>query len=416
MNSLKKFTAAAVSVSLASTLFGCTPSIGGNATVALTVDGYEVPAGMLIYYTMQGYSEASTILENQNGTPPTVKELRNASIDSVDSTDWIQNKATEYCIDFAAIQHEFDAIGGKLSQEDLDQAESMAEYYFAQDARLKENGVSIDTMKKIAESTFKEQEIFKYYYGFEGSEGCSEEELKDYFDDNFARVKYVSIDLKNSEGEKVSPDEERKLRKMADEYVKQVNAKTSEMDKMHELDAVQEDYDEYVAAQTTTAEGEAALTTTTTTTTADPAESTTTTDPYANERLLQKSTTTSAENAEVPEEAGTEPAETAEETDTEKNTRLFNEFVFNELPLNKAQVYDYGEDAIYVVMRGDLRVRMTEDDFWTEDYITSIQSMKYYEAFKDMLDSKADQLTSEKNKNAYRRYAPFKLELEAPQS
>lgn len=410
MRSLKKITAALTAVSIASALAGCTPSIGSGTKNALTVGNYEIPAGMFIYYSMQGYSEAANVLQTNNGSAPELKDVRNAKIDEIDSTDWIQNKATEYCIAYAGIQNEFDAIGGELSQEDKDSAMEMAEYYFAQDSRLDANGVSLETMQKMAESTFKEQEIFKYYYGFDGEKGCSEDELKDYFDENFARVKYVSISLLDDEGEKVSPDKERELRNMAEKYAKQINGKSGELNKMHEMDAVSEDYDEYVAAHTTTAEGEEAVTTTTTTTTAAPDETTTTTttNPYENERLIQKQTTTSAEEST---ETDSE-TEAAEETDDAKNTRLFNEFLFNDLPLGEAKVYEYSEDTIYVVMRADLRERMTEDDYWSENYIESLQSMRYYDEFTDFLDEKSKALVIEKNKSAYRRYAPFKLELE----
>lgn len=411
MKSLKKITAAVTAVSIVSALAGCTPSIGSGTKNALTVGSYEIPAGLFIYYSMQGYSEAAKVLETNNGTAPELKDVRNAKIDEIDSTDWIQNKATEYCIAYAGIQNEFDAIGGELTQDDKDTAEEMAEYYFAQDSRLDKNGVSIDTMRKMAESTFKEKEIFKYYYGFDGDKGCSEDELKDYFDENFARVKYVSISLKDDAGEKVAPDKERELRNMAEKYAKQINGKSDDLDKMHEMDAVSEDYNEYVAANTTTAEGEESVTTTTTTTTAasDETTTTTTTNPYENERLIQKQTTTSAEEASEQDSE----TEAAEETDDAKNTRLFNEFLFNELPMGEAKVYEYSDDTIYVVLRADLRERMTEDDYWSEDYIESLQSMRYYNDFTDFLDEKSKELVIEKNKSAYRRYAPFKLELEA---
>ncbi len=415
MTNFKKITAAAVSAALAASMAGCTPSIGSGSTVAMTVSGYDVPAGLFIYYTIQSFDEASNILKEKNGEAPEIKDVKNAKIDSMDATDWIQDKALEYCVQYISVLKEFDdinAAGGNLavSDEDMESAESMASYYYNADPRLKENGVSLESMQKMAENSFKEQEIFNYYYGFEGTEGCSEDELKDYFDENFARVKYLSISLTDSEGNKVSADEERKRHKLAEEYAEQINKKSSEMDKMFELDAVSDDYNEYIAAQTTTAEGE--TTTTTTTTTTDAEETTTTTDPYANERLIQKSTTTAAEEKDDSDNSETEAAEEAEETDAEKNDRLFNEFLFNDITKGKAEVYDYSEDTIYVVIRGDLRERMTEDDYWSEDYISRLQSVRYYDSFVDMLENKADQLNYDKNKSAFRRYSPFKLELE----
>lgn len=411
MSYIKKLTAAVVATALASTLAGCTPTIGSSSKIALTIDGTDIPAGVFIYYTMQGYNEASSVLQSQTGETPQLKDVRNASIDSVDSTDWIQDKATEYCLEYAGICHEFDAVNCTLSAEDLDEASQMAEYYYAQDSRLPENGVSLDTLKAIAEMTYKEQALFDYYYGFEGEKGCSEDELKDYFDDNYARVKYVSISLTDDDGEKVAPDKERELRNMAQKYADQVNKKSGEEARLHEMDVIQDSYDEYIAAHTTvvTEEGETTTTTTTTTAAPDETETTTTTSPYYNERLMQKQTTTEATDS-TEDSSETEAAE--EETDTAKNSRLFNEYLFNTIEQGKAEVYEYSDEMIYVVMRGDLRERMTEDDYWSENYISSLQSMKYYDEFNEMMDEKAQVQTVEKNKTAYRRYSPFKLQLE----
>ena len=415
MNKIKRITAVTAALTLASTLGACTPSVGSGSTSALTVGEKEIPSGIFIYYTMQGFSEAQSVVMGQNSEATEVKDIKNSNIDSIDSSVWIQNKATEYCADYAGIVHEFEAIGGQLSAEDLDSAEEMANYYYTQDPRIAENGVSLDSMKKIAESTFMEQNIFQHYYGFEGEKGCSEEELKDYFDENFARVKYVSISLADDEGNKVAPDKERELRKLADTYAEQVNKKTGDLNKMHELDAVSDEYDEYVAANTTTAPGETTTVTTTTTTTtaADETTTTTTTDPYANERLIQKQASTEAADTTETAETETETTETVEETEAEKNTRLFNEYIFNELGLGKAEVYQYDDTTLYVIMRADLRERMTEDDYWSEDYILNLQSVRYYDEFIKYLDEKTDALEIVKNKSAYRRYEPFKLQLEA---
>lgn len=412
MSYIKKTIAAVSAAALAVSMAGCTPNIGGGSTTALTVDGYEVPAGVFIYYTIQGYNEAASVLQNNTGSAPTVKDVRNSNIDSIDSTDWIQNKATDYVVDYVNILKEFDAIGGELSQEEIDEAEEMANSFYENNALVGENGVSLDSLIDISMSIYKEQALFKYYYGFDGEEGCTEDELKDYFDENYARVKYLAIDLTDSEGNKVSADEERKLRALAEEYVEQINSKSSDLEKLQEVEAVSQAYDEYKAASTTAADEEAVVTTTTTTTT-DPTETTTTTttDPYANERLVKKLTTTAADAA-TDETVGTQAQTTEEEDESTKNANKFNEFVFTELESGKAVVYDYSDETIYIVIRGDLKEALDEDGYWTDYYITTLQSERYQDAFVEKMEAKSAMLTAEKNKKAYKRYSPFKLVLE----
>jgi len=408
MKSLKKIAAGLSAFAVAAGSFGCTPSVGSGSQTALTADGYEVKSGIFIYYTMQAYDEAVSVISEQNeGATPTLKEVKNAYIDEVESTDWIQDKAADYCKAFAAVKKEYDNIGGQLSAEDKEEAAQMAEYYFNGDERNSLNGISLDSMKEIAENSYKEEQIFQHYFGFEGEKGCSETELKDYFDENFARVEYVTISLKDPEGNALSEDDARKVRKMAEDYAAQVNKKTKAQDKMFEMDTVKKQYDEYVAAQTTTSPEEALLPEATTTTAAETTE-TTTTNPHENEMLLQRNTTTTASTEENSDTTETEAAP------TDENLSKFKDYVFNELPMDTAKVYDYSEDTIYVVIRTDLRERLTEDDLWNETYITNLQQMRYYNDFVKFMEDIADGMTIDKNKSAFRRYAPFKLVLETP--
>ncbi len=411
MNNLRKIAAAGLSVALSASMIGCTPAIGAGSKTAMSVDGYDVPAGLFIYYTLQSYSEAASQLQQKNGTEPSVDDVKSTNIEEQDSTDWIQNKATKYCKDFVAVQKEFELIGGELTSDEKSEAADMAAYYYAQDPSLEENGISMDTMKLMAESSYKEQKVFEYYYGFDGEKGCSEDELKEYFNDNFARVKYVSISLLDADGNKVTADKERTLRKKAEDYAKQINDKAREIDKMHEVDAVQTDYDEYVESlQTTLAEptvGEETTTTTVAETTTESTESTTTTtDPFAGESIIQKNTTTtaSADNTDATETTA---------ADTDDAEYKFKDFIFDKLEMDKATVYDYDDSTVYVVIRGDLHERMTADDYWNQNYIDYLRSMRYSDDFKDYLEAKTEDFSFEKNKSAYRRYAPFKLKLEA---
>ena len=393
---------------------GCSATIGEGTRTAMSVDGYDIPAGIFVYYSVQAYDEAVSLLteQNESGETPTVKDVKGAKIDEIDSADWIQNKATEECVTYAAIQKKFDEVGASLSPEDQDEIDSMAEYYSAYDARNELNGVSTESIRKIAEASFKQKEIFEYYYGIGGEKGVTDEEMKNYFDENYARVKYISVSLVDSEGNPLDEDAQRERRKLAESYAAQINKKSGTLDKMLEVDEVSKEYDEYISAQSTTEalEGVTIQTTTTAavTTEAEGTTETTTTDPYANERLYQKRTT-AAESEE-------ESTETTAESDATKAYNAFNDYIFDSLTLNKAEVYDYDDETLYVVIRGDLRERMTEDGYWTEDYIYQLLQERYFEEYQKMIEDYAAEMTPEKNNSAYRRYAPFKLELEQKQN
>ncbi len=206
---------------------------------------------------------------------------------------------------------------------------------------------------------------------------------------------------------------------MVDGYVKEINSAKTNEKKMEKFDDCQEKYNEYTtkkaeeeAAKKAEENGETTTTTTTTTTTASEGEATTTTtaDPYANEVTLTKYTTTTADKDADPTVTTTTMSEEAKEY--EKTQQAYNDFVFNDLKDYEATKYQYDDNTIYVIIKGDIKERMNENDMWTEDSINSLLYERYYDKFSKKMEELADAVTAERNSAAFRRFAPFKLNLE----
>jgi hypothetical protein len=414
MNKLKKLAAALSAVAVAASLASCgTPTIGSGSSVAVTIDGYDINAGIFIFYIMQSYSDAQDEISEETGATPSASEVEDSEIDGVDATTWIQDKATQYCSDFVAIERVFDEIGGELSDEDLDEIDTIVSNVVENDSTYNyvSNGIGEDSLYAIASISYKSDYIFNYYYGFEGEKGMSEDELKEYFDNNFARVKYVSLSYLDEDGNKLDESGKKEIRTMADEYAERINSKSTSEEKLYEMDAVIEDYDEYVEEQSAvetedtdsedTDSEEAVTTTTVTTTDVTETTTTTTTDPHANEKLIQKVTTAVTEDDDE--------AEAVTETTTQSSSDKLKEYIFNDLTeYDKAVVFDDEEnDYVYVVIRADLNERLTEDDLWTEDNIESLLEMNFNEDFVEYMKEISDSYDVKKNNSAYRRYKPF---------
>lgn len=411
MNKIKKLAASLTAFSVAAAIASCgAPTIGSGSANAVTIDGYEIKAGIFIFYTMQSYNDAKTQLAEEMDATPSLSEVEDAEIDGVDSTKWIQDKATQYCSDFVAIEREFEKIGGELSEEDLEEIDSSVEKVMSNDSQYNytENGISEESLRDIATISYKSNYIFNYYYGTEGEKGISEDELKDYFDNNFARVKYVSMSYLDSEGNKLDESGKKKIRDMANEYADRVNKKSSAQEKLFEMNEVIDDYNDYVAEQTAeSTEGDAEAAVTTTTTSEDNSTettTTTTTDAHANERLIQKPVTTTASN-----DNAEQPAVTTTQSASSKSSEKLNNYVFNDLTdYDKAVVFDDEEnDSIYVIIRSDLKERLNEDDLWTEDNIEYLQSLRFNDEFIEYMKKISDAYTVERNDSAYKRYEPF---------
>ncbi|MCD7890337.1 MAG: hypothetical protein LUG26_00745 [Ruminococcus sp.] len=417
MNRIRKFVAALTAFALAATMSACT--IGSSSAMAVTIDGYDVDAGIFIYYTIQSYYDVQELVAEESGdstVTPTIEEVEDATIDGLEATEWIQDKATQYCSDFITIEREFEKIGAELTDEELDEIDTLVESALENEL-FTENGISEDSIVALASSSYKGDHIFDYYYGTESELGMSEEELMDYFDENFARVKYVTMSYLDSDGNKLDETGKKEIRDLADEYADRVNAVSDDMEKLYEIDDVNDDYTAYVEEQSAEEEEdtEETTTTTTTTTTTDTettTTTTTTTNPYANEQIVQKITTTTADDSE--DESATTTTDTDTDSSSDTSTENLTNFIFEELTeYNKAVVFDDEDNnAIYVVIRADLRKRLTEDDLWTEDNITYLESLNFGDAYSDYMEEISDSLTVEKNTRAYKRYKPFKITLE----
>jgi len=424
MNKFNKFAAAAAAFALAVTSAGCGApeaiTIGKGTQTALTIDGYEVPAGVFIYNEISAYNNAAYELYTKNGSEPSVDDVKNATIEDMSATDWIQNKATEACRDFVANEKEFEKIGGKLTDEELDNIKSIISANSA-NTMFTENGIGEDSLRKIIENSYKQDAIFKHYYGIGAEKGCSEDELKEYFQDKTTRVKYFTISLQDENGEKYDADEIRELNKMADKYVKDINAEKSDEAKLKKIDECEEEYNEFAKKRAEKAAEEAAnkaaeeagevyTTTTTVATTTASGETTTTTTtyPYANEVTVTKYTTTAADESKN----AVTTTISAEAEASQKAFRDYNSYLFDKLGYYKAEKYEYDENTIYVVIKADIKERMTEDDLWSESNIESLLSERYYEDFENMMKDIAGGYDLNKNSSAYRKFTPFKLKLE----
>jgi len=180
MNSIKKLGAALTAFSVAATMASCSaPTIGGGSATAVTIDGYDIPAGVFIFYSLSAYLEASDIIAegSETNATPTMEEVEDSHIDNLTAKEWIQNKATDYCSEFVAVEREFEKIQGELTPEDYEIVESQVAQMDQVDIYTK-NGISDESASAIFENERKRTHVFEYYYGFEGEKGMSEEELK----------------------------------------------------------------------------------------------------------------------------------------------------------------------------------------------------------------------------------------------
>lgn len=478
MKFLKRAAAALLSLSMLVSAAGC----GEDTANAMTVDGTDVRAGLYIYYAVNAYQDAMEILQDGGQDFSEVtdskeigKALKESDIDGVTAKEWIQNKAAAYCADYVAVEREFETQGLSLTGSDLAQIDASVESsmsYFGD--FFKGAGIGEQTVKDITTNTFKQQKLWEKYYGEDGLKGIEDETLYDYYKDNHLRVKFISMPLKDGEGNLLKADGKAEIKAMADDYLARLDKKKGDAAALlNEMDFLIEEHNNYVtslseAAVTTTDDEGNTITTPTTaklttdkngstgTTTAEPdAESTETTTTAAETTGETTETTTTVEGdttdttdttAEVTTEATTTTTTTTEVVTNTANERVltvstsakedeqkadettaaptytpceeaYNWLADPETPLLEPKFFeDESGENYYIVMKMDITERMTDSDLWTDSQIESVRNDLYYEEFQDLMEEWGGKLNIVRNEKAFARYKVLDLDILAYQN
>ncbi len=453
MFSFKKVPAVLTVVTLIAACTGC----GHNTTTAMTIDDYVVPAGVYLYYLNSSYSNALSQLSSENESLDTTdtKMLQTLYLDNKDIRTWVEDKATELCVDFVTTEKKFDELGLELDAETKEQLESMLEYYWSYYAdSMTELGVSEESFRKVMTSSYKSEAVFDHYYEIGAEEGVTEEELQDYYAENNIRAQYVKFDLHDSEGNVLEDSEKAEILELAKKYQNQAEKAYQDGGAeavMTEMNRIQDDYDYYMTSVSEQEAGipEEELTTTTAKAETVPTETTTVTDSEDSEN--PEETTTEVLNSNLDSESDLD-AEFESDLDTDLDSNLdsdsetetetvsyTNESIISVINLedyeDDEEIYytpsedvynqllsitdtDYGkvylveeDEAYYLVTRYAIRDRMTEEDLWNESNIYNARVSKYSDAFEEKMDEWSAILNIQKNDASFKRYDPFKFHV-----
>lgn len=457
--------AAAALAAAAMTVAGAGCTVGSGSAYAMTIDGEQINAGIYIYYSYASYMELTQTLQSQNSELDVKDDnvVKEQKMDGVSSEEWIKNKALEYCQRYVAIEKKFDELDLSLTEEESKDVESTIDSFWDTNGEIYEkNGISKNSVKSVLENTYMTNEVFLYYYGVDGEEGTTEDDLKQYYEENNARVRYIKFDLTDGNGEALDDAGKKEMKAKVEDYLGEINALKGDEDAMEdEMDNVQSDYNAYVtsiseeaaaatATSATDADGNEIAATTEATTVA--AETTTETTAAAEESAATETVgaeaaaeTTAAEESASEETTTTEAAVETDENGSEVTTTTTAPYA-NEQIIAKVttkentkeedvtynpckNVYDYvfgdgqknygvatvveDDTAYYIVMCRDIKERMTEDDLWTETQQNTVISQAYSDAFEDMLDGWTGEQKVEKNDSAIKKYDAFKIDMDS---
>lgn len=143
---------------------------------------------------------------------------------------------------FVAVENKFDQLGIKFENKEDELAVINAEQWWEYIGEYYEEiGVSKQSYLDVGVNSEKRRALFDYYYGKGGEKEVSDEEISAYLKDNYARIKYIEMPLKDGEGNILKSDEKADIKKMAEEYIER--AKNGES-----FEKIAKEYKDYYAA------------------------------------------------------------------------------------------------------------------------------------------------------------------------
>ncbi len=206
----KKILAGAAALAVALTCTGCSDTSWGARA-----GDTEYRAGIYIYHAMNAYFDAES---NMTETDTDVFAI---TIDDMSAKDWMMKETEKNLRNQAAIDQKYDELGLSLDEYSTAYADYMVEQMWSQYGEMLEGyGIGKESYRDVYLNSIKRDEIFmKYYDPEDGITPVSEEDIKAHLLDNYARVKYIQLNLKDAEGNLLKSEGKAEVMKMAEDYL-----------------------------------------------------------------------------------------------------------------------------------------------------------------------------------------------------
>ncbi|MCC8131558.1 MAG: hypothetical protein LUC38_02460 [Oscillospiraceae bacterium] len=218
----------------------------GDTSWIVKVDDVTVNAGMYIYYQGAGYTAGVYELSEEDSTYYYYYlfgySLLDETVNGQSMSDYMSDYAVDMCKQYVVIQKLFEELGLELTETELANIEtSVANTWESYSETYEAAGISEDTVRKVAEITMMEEDVFNAYYEVGGLNGTTEDDIKDYLEDNYARIKYITFEFSESADDAIDEDYKAEMLEIANSYLERAEAGES-------MDDLIAEYDEILAA------------------------------------------------------------------------------------------------------------------------------------------------------------------------
>ena len=225
----QKLLALVCALALVVSLAGCvisTPDTVGS------LGDYEISSGLYLLAQYDAYQKAADLASSDQDAANVKAFLKQTITVDSDSgetatvSDYVARKTLENLQTYAAIELRFDALGGQLTAEEEQQADSYAQQLMDQYGdTYKANGIGLETVQHFERILLKSNDLMTLVYGNGGETPVSDADLTEHLENNMVELAYYVIPLYNT-GTYAFADDDQKARmlSLAQEAADKANA------------------------------------------------------------------------------------------------------------------------------------------------------------------------------------------------
>ena len=238
MNKFKRALAAIAASAVMLTMTGCS-----DTRYAMTYNNTEkVNAGIYIYNLYSELSYQMTMAYYMSGAA----ELDfDQEIEGKKMSEYLADKARTATKECMAVTAKFNELGLELTDEDTTQInDNVKNIWSSSSGLLEAEGISKESVRQVVTADTMRTKLFDYFYGTEGVEAVTDDDMKKYVEDNFIRYKAIRITKSDAEDDATKESENKENEQIRDEYL--AKAEGYDYDSFDEIIA---EYDEYAKAK-----------------------------------------------------------------------------------------------------------------------------------------------------------------------
>lgn len=438
MNRLKKICAFCAAAAVTLSLAACT-----DTSYVMQSGDQKVNAGIYIYNM---YSEMSYQMSMMYYTQGITENYFDQEVEGKKLADYLSEQALKATKEYVAVVNKFEELGLELTEEETKEiSDNVRSTWDSYGDFYESEGISKDSVKLVMRASTMRTKLFDYYYGEGGEEAVSDSDIESYLNDNYVRYKTIAIAKSTNEDETAAETEDQEKKALRDEYLEKANGVSFE-----DFDAVIEEYNEYVAAQSQensvssdvdSSAADAADSSLSAGTDSSMADDTSSEIESGDDRQVMApvmedssaadessvaDSTSSVDDSSMSDDSASDSEDgnetTADGTETEEdpyaNEMLYNYGTMdddakesatgklvaavNDLEFGVATAYE-DDNNYYVIIKGDIKERSAE--YASENHEDMVQIMKS-DDFQKKVDSWVEATDIKENKDAIKRYTP----------